>query len=194
MSYSVISDPAAIKAKMDSVDARRDELRAWQKCVRGNAARLMALTDISVVCGNTRDPESCVPVSQRTLGLIGATLLHRITRGVSLNGKTGNWSCGYMGSRWMDLNAKDYGVDYVRAGFFSRKFGGTRPGGKPYAIQVMVEKARGSFPDCCLCGKVCENEFGNNPRPVPHNKGEDGVCCNKCNSKKVIPARMAGRF
>lgn len=190
MSYSVISDPAAIKAKMNSVNSRRDELKAWQKCVRGNAARLLALTDISVVCGS----ESDLPVSQRTLGLIGVALLHRLTRGVSINGKMGNWSCGGFGSRWMDLPAKDFGADFVRAGFYSRKFGGTRPGGKPYAIQVIVEKARGSHPECCLCGKVCENMWGNNPRPVAHTKGEDGVCCDKCNGSKVIPARMAGRF
>ena len=54
----------------------------------------------------------------------------------------------------------------------------------------MVKKAQRSYPDCCLCNKVCENEFGNNPRPVAHTKGEEGVCCDKCNVKKVIPARI----
>jgi hypothetical protein len=38
---------------------------------------------------------------------------------------------------------------------------------------------------CCLCDKVV-NEFGNNAEPLI----EDGICCNKCNWEKVIPARI----
>jgi hypothetical protein len=37
----------------------------------------------------------------------------------------------------------------------------------------------------CLCDKVV-NEFGNNAEPLI----EDGICCNKCNWEKVIPARI----
>lgn len=42
-------------------------------------------------------------------------------------------------------------------------------------------------PICCLCGKECENEYGNNPYPV----ASEGKCCNDCNATKVIPARFA---
>lgn len=38
---------------------------------------------------------------------------------------------------------------------------------------------------CVLCGKEFL-ERGNNPWPLR----EDGVCCDECNSTKVIPARM----
>ena len=41
---------------------------------------------------------------------------------------------------------------------------------------------------CCICGKQCENEWGNNPYPV--NKNEGARCCNECNDKFVIPARI----
>lgn len=41
---------------------------------------------------------------------------------------------------------------------------------------------------CCICGKQCENEWGNNPYPV--NKNESARCCNECNDKFVIPARI----
>ena len=41
---------------------------------------------------------------------------------------------------------------------------------------------------CCICGKKCENQWGNNPYPV--DKNEDHRCCNECNDKFVIPERI----
>jgi hypothetical protein len=38
---------------------------------------------------------------------------------------------------------------------------------------------------CCLCNETV-NEFGNNAEPLITN----GICCNKCNWEKVIPARI----
>lgn len=38
---------------------------------------------------------------------------------------------------------------------------------------------------CCLCGKECTG-YGNNPEPL----AKEGRCCDKCNSTKVIPARL----
>lgn len=43
---------------------------------------------------------------------------------------------------------------------------------------------------CCLCGKECEDKFGNNPAPLMENN-ENNRCCNVCNDSKVIPARIA---
>jgi len=40
---------------------------------------------------------------------------------------------------------------------------------------------------CCLCGEQFDG-YGNNPAPL-----KDGVCCDECNAKKVIPARLRGR-
>lgn len=42
---------------------------------------------------------------------------------------------------------------------------------------------------CCICGKAFVG-WGNNPYPV--NENEDARCCDECNSKYVIPARIAG--
>ena len=44
---------------------------------------------------------------------------------------------------------------------------------------------------CCLCGKRSlgwgdNQEYGNNPSPLK----DKGECCDKCNSTKVIPARL----
>lgn len=39
---------------------------------------------------------------------------------------------------------------------------------------------------CCICGEESTG-FGNNPEPVRH----EGRCCDSCNRKFVIPARIA---
>lgn len=38
---------------------------------------------------------------------------------------------------------------------------------------------------CCLCGKPYSG-YGNNASPL-----KDGLCCDECNRKKVVPARLA---
>ena len=40
---------------------------------------------------------------------------------------------------------------------------------------------------CCLCGKEIEEENSNNAYPVV----KKGRCCDKCNTDKVIPSRIA---
>lgn len=45
-------------------------------------------------------------------------------------------------------------------------------------------------PKCCICGKTCENEWGNNPYPLTTDEKER--CCNECNANYVIVARVIG--
>lgn len=42
--------------------------------------------------------------------------------------------------------------------------------------------------ECCICGKVVINSYGNNPWPV--NNEANTRCCDDCNSTHVIPARL----
>lgn len=42
---------------------------------------------------------------------------------------------------------------------------------------------------CCICGKVLDDELGNNPAPVV--KDEKAGCCDHCNLTVVVPARLA---
>ena len=42
---------------------------------------------------------------------------------------------------------------------------------------------------CCICGKVLDDELGNNPAPVV--KDEKARCCDHCNLTVVVPARLA---
>ena len=39
---------------------------------------------------------------------------------------------------------------------------------------------------CCICGEECHG-YGNNPEPFKH----EGRCCDACNFRFVIPARLA---
>jgi hypothetical protein len=48
-------------------------------------------------------------------------------------------------------------------------------------------KAYKPNPICVLCKKHCECKYGNNPDPV----ATEGVCCDRCNLTRVIPARIA---
>ena len=41
-------------------------------------------------------------------------------------------------------------------------------------------------PKCCLCGRECENEWGNNPWPL----ADHGRCCDDCNDL-VTATRMS---
>ncbi len=43
-------------------------------------------------------------------------------------------------------------------------------------------------PICAICGKECENEFGNSPWPLLADK--EARCCNKCNDDYVVMFRM----
>jgi len=43
-------------------------------------------------------------------------------------------------------------------------------------------------PKCCICGNECENEWGNNPAPLPVKKND--VCCDECNANIVVWARL----
>lgn len=49
----------------------------------------------------------------------------------------------------------------------------------------MKFKLRDEKKICCICGKEFEG-FGNNPEPVKN----EGKCCDECNEKIVIPARI----
>lgn len=40
---------------------------------------------------------------------------------------------------------------------------------------------------CCICGKECENKYGNDPYPL--NKEKNTRCCNSCNIK-VLESRL----
>lgn len=49
----------------------------------------------------------------------------------------------------------------------------------------VLKESYGEINTCCICGDEFTG-YGNNPYPYK----EDGVCCDACNRKYVIPARL----
>ena len=49
----------------------------------------------------------------------------------------------------------------------------------------MSEKRHEKIQRCCICGCIIVG-YGNDPWPVK----ENGECCDKCNTTKVVPARL----
>jgi hypothetical protein len=141
MPYSVSTDPKF--ETNETLEAMRQEVRDYQRCVKQNSARFGALTDVQAVCGSAFDSESCAPISRDVLRAVLAHAVTRIIDGeMRVTGGTNNWSVGFMGSRWIDLNASEFGLDYVRCAFFSKKFfKGEWKGDKPFKIQIICEKA-----------------------------------------------------
>lgn len=50
---------------------------------------------------------------------------------------------------------------------------------------IPLSKDSQEYFKCCLCGKIVKG-YGNNPRPLK----DEGKCCDECNVKYVIPARI----
>ena len=127
-------------------DRRSDELKSdlvnFLKCVQGNAALFLALCEYGAADGHNLDPECCSPIADHTMQRILRDGLRIMISNKPVNGKPGNWNCGFLGSRWLDMNAREYGLDYIRCAFYSKKCGGGEwPHSKPYAIMITAEKA-----------------------------------------------------
>ena len=131
---------------MDSlpdVEPLRKELAAFQKCVEGDGWRLLSLCEVSAISGYALDPESCAPIDPKVLKAVAGAAFKKVAEGMEVNGKFGQWSCGFLGSRWFDLKAEDFGLDYVRCAFYSKKhYTGKWECDKPYMIQITAEKSR----------------------------------------------------
>jgi hypothetical protein len=127
----------------NQIEVLRKEIQDYQKCILGNHDRMVALTHIFGASGHTLDPESCSEVPRDLVKTIMRDLVSRLLAGMEVKGGYGNWSCGGFGSRWIDLDAKDYGLDHIRCAFYSKKhYQGVWKHDKPYVIDVVVEKAR----------------------------------------------------
>ena len=60
---------------------------------------------------------------------------------------------------------------------------------------IITEKMKGrknmKYYNCCVCGKGYIG-YGNNPYPLTKENETEKRCCDECNSKYVIPARIFG--
>tara|TARA_R110001632_G_scaffold230667_1_gene368321 strand:- start:55 stop:936 length:882 start_codon:yes stop_codon:yes gene_type:complete len=114
-------------------------------------------------------------------------------------------SCVMSGGQATDKNVVQKYINYLEAlvmsnndtlgqiakGYNFKNFMGKYENNVEEFLRVCSED-RGNFneiyssPECVICNKVCENQYGNNPSPVM----TKGKCCDACNEGIVIPARM----
>jgi hypothetical protein len=143
---TVITDYEDIMKLLDEGvnDKKKKELENFLKTCEKNPSLLFAICSFSAISGHSLDPECCAPVEKELLQGAMTACVERILEGCKVNGKDGHFSCGGMGSRWLDLNrwAKSVKLDYVRCAFYSKKFSEEWKQEKPYSIQITVEKSR----------------------------------------------------
>jgi hypothetical protein len=120
-----------------------DELKQFVKCIHQNHPRLMALCSVAAIDGYSIS-ESCEKLPKGKLSEVLHDFVDLLLHSqFKFNGKTEDWSIGFMGSRWLDMKAEPYDVDYIRAAFYSKKtYKGEWKSDKPYRIQITVEKGR----------------------------------------------------
>ena len=162
-------------------EAKLQELQKWTEMARADVDKAKAVTKLIV--GRSPFPVDWNYVVDDVMnkGVILACF-------GKVDGTPENWSCGDMGSRWLDYEHKlkaGKGKAKVRITFASRKFGEVHQEviGYDYCLVFQVVY---HLPECCLCGHKFLG-FGNNPYPI---RSEKEDCCNDCNDKKVIPARL----
>lgn len=141
MSYSVITNPEIITEEKSKLMSK--EITDFLKFVEGNPERLFAVCHIQYIDGHSIQPAFCSKIEPQLLKTITEDFCALVLSGkMKVTGKINNWSCGFLGSRWCDMDAKKYGLTYIRAIFTSRKY---KPGydeEKPYTIRLMIEKER----------------------------------------------------
>jgi len=139
-----ISDPAEIEKMLnqDQHAKKEKELKTFLSCAKNNFDFLQRNLTLASICGSHLDPEVCEPVSRELRSRIARDLVTLLINGQKVNGKMNHWSNGGFGSRWCDMDAKKYGVDYIRAAFYSKTFSdGDWSHPTPFFIGITVEKA-----------------------------------------------------
>jgi len=119
----------------------RQELSNFLKCIEGKPAMFLAICEYNAVDGGRID-ESCKVLDKKLIYTIMRDAIYEITANKPVDGKEGNWNCGMFGSRWMDIDAQKYNIDYISCAFYSRKHNKQECGGKPYCIQITCEKGK----------------------------------------------------
>lgn len=133
----------------------RTELENFTRVIKNKPLCFFALCELGFIDGANVD-DCCEPVPTETMARVKKDVFEKLMSGdMMVDGTDGNWSVGSFGSRWFDLDAKAYGLDYIRGAFYSKSFAedGVWEHDKPYVIQVMVEKSKAGG-ECIIAGSV----------------------------------------
>ena len=142
--FTTHSNLSDVFISQDRNDTLRKGLENYMKVVAGNPLAFLGLTEFGIISGHKID-SCCAPVSDDILRKVLEYYMNVIVwgRDREINGKMDHWSVGFLGSQWMDIDAKQFGVTHIRASFVSKKTHvGEWKSDKPVIIRVQVEKAR----------------------------------------------------
>jgi len=144
MSYIVSTDASKWFSDdgQKETKARGTELRNFLQVVAHNDVRFHALCKYYAVDGAGLDPGCCAPVGKALMQRVLADAYQIILSNVPVDGEEGHWNNGCFGSRWLDMKASDYGVNYIRLAFYSKKGNPKWRHAQPYAIVATIEKAK----------------------------------------------------
>jgi len=122
-------------------NALRTELKNFLKCIKNDAGRFLAICDLDAIDGGRID-ECCEVIEEQLIYRIMRDAIKIIIADKPINGKLGNWNSGCFGSRWLDMDAKPYGLDHIRCAFYSKKYNSNGCNELPYRIVITCEKAK----------------------------------------------------
>jgi hypothetical protein len=145
MAYSISFPDVSSLFNEEKSSKQLKELETFLNCCKGNQDFVMNQLNIYTVCGSELDSDVCVPVPRALRSEIAQDLYGLLIKGQKVNGKPNHWSNGCFGSRWCDLDAKKYGVTYVRCAFYSKSSYDPKKEwkqDKPFVIQITVEKTK----------------------------------------------------
>ena len=126
----------------EKCDPMRDELKNYLKCIHKHPKVMSELTRFIVEDGSIHEPRLLKKVSYDTTMEVGCGIVQMLLNGkMKVDGSEGNWSVGFMGSRWFDYEHEQ--LDYCRVAFYSKKFyKGEWKSNKPYLIKATMEMAK----------------------------------------------------
>ena len=137
------SDASEVFASDDKVKKITKELETFLKCCKSNPDFLDRNLALYVLDGGNLDPHCCKVIDTDVKSKVAQDFFKLLLAGQKINGKDENWCVGWMGSRWCDMKAERYGLDYIRCAFYTKSsYEGEWKHSKPYVIQITAEKAK----------------------------------------------------
>ena len=128
--------------KEQTINKLRKELQTYLNVVKDNPMMFFHLTSFGAIDGHTLDPECCKPIDNSVLQKVCKDALQQILQGMKVDGTPNNWSCGFLGSRWFDIDTDKYNLAHIRVAFYSKTSSPKliEKYGKPFVIQITCEK------------------------------------------------------
>jgi hypothetical protein len=149
---TVITDENAILKMFEDAEKNYEkhtkECRVLQRLIKGNYENLLRLCSIKGIDGAKIDPGCCMPIDADVIRNVMKDFVIMLLEGIPFaqdlsedkQSEIPCWKIGNMGSRWIDIDPRPYGLDYIRVAYY--KNDGEFITEKPHIFKVQCEKSR----------------------------------------------------